>query len=70
MANKVVDLPEIFRATPAGMIGWNTGFEKVAAVNDWTTNATKHKWLKVCLISKAATILGHLPDETRMITEL
>ena len=63
MARKPVILPEPFQ----GMTNWNEWiehFERVAVVNEWTSNAAKLKWLKVRLIGKAATAMKRLSDET------
>ena len=37
---------------------WIEHFERVAVVNEWTSNASKLKWLKVCLT-------GKVPEATR-----
>ena len=44
---------------------WIVRFERVAAVNEWTSNASKLKWLKVCLTGKAAAALKRFPEATR-----
>ena len=63
MASKPVILPEPFQGT-ASWDDWIEHFERVAIVNEWTTNAAKLKWLKVRLTGKAAATLKRLPDET------
>ena len=64
MASKPVILPETFQGT-ASWDDWIEHFERVAVVNEWTSSAAKLKWLKVRLTGKAATVLKHLPEETR-----
>ena len=64
MASKPVVLPEIFQGT-ASWEDWIKHFERVAAVNEWTSNAGKLKWLKVRLTGKAAAALKRFPEATR-----
>ena len=64
MASKPVILPETFQGT-ASWDDWIEHFERVAVVNEWSTNAAKLKWLKVGLTGKAATVLKRLREETR-----
>ena len=64
MASKPVVLLEIFQGNTS-WDNWLEHFDRVAAVNDWTANATKLKWLKVHLTGKAAAGLRRLPDETK-----
>ncbi|XP_065897141.1 uncharacterized protein [Dysidea avara] len=64
MASKPVVLPEIFQGNTS-WDDWLEHFDRVAAVNDWTANATKLKWLKVRITGKAAAALRRLPDETK-----
>ena len=63
MASKPVVLPETFQGT-ASWEDWIEHFERVAAVNEWTSNASKLKWLKVRLTGKAAAELKRFPEAT------
>ena len=63
MASKPVILPETFQGTTSWN-EWIEHFERVAVVNEWTSNVTKLKWLKVRLIGKAATSMKRLSEET------
>ena len=64
MASKPVVLPETFQGTTSWE-DWIKHFERVAVVNEWTSDASKLKWLKVCLVGKAAAALKRFSDETR-----
>jgi len=37
----------------------------VAVANKWTSNASKLKWLKVCLTGKVTATLKRFPEATR-----
>ena len=63
MASKPVVLPEPFQGT-ASWEDWIEHFERVAAVNEWTSNASKLKWMKVRLTGKAAAALKRFPEAT------
>ena len=64
MASKPVVLPETFQGTTSWE-DWIEHFERVAVVNEWTSNASKLKWLKVRLVGKAAAALKRFSDDTR-----
>ena len=64
MASKPLVLPETFQQTESWE-DWIEHFERVAAVNDWTSNTSKLKWLKVRLTGKAAAALKWFPEATR-----
>ena len=64
MASKPPVLPETFQGTESWE-DWIEHFERVAAVNEWTSNASKLKWLKVRLTGKAAAALKRFPEATR-----
>ena len=64
MASKPVVLPETFQGTMSWE-DWIEHFERVAVVNEWTSDASKLKWLKVHLVGKAAAALKRFSDETR-----
>ena len=57
-------LPETFQGTESWE-DWIEHFERVVVVNEWTSNASKLKWLKVHLTGKAAAALKHFPEGTR-----
>lgn len=63
-ANQLHILPETFQGTTS-WDEWLGHFERVAAVNEWTSNAAKLKWLKVRVTVKAVTALKCVPEETR-----
>ena len=63
MASKPVVLTETFQGT-ASWEDWIEHFERVAAVNEWTSNASKLKWLKVHLTGKAAAALKQSSEAT------
>ena len=64
MASKPLVLPETFQGTESWE-DWIEHFERVAAVNKWTSNASKLKWSKVRLTGKAAAALKQFPEATR-----
>ena len=64
MASKPLVLPETFQGTESWE-DWIEHFERVAAVNEWTSNASKLKWLKVRLTGKAAAALKRFSEATR-----
>ena len=61
MASKPLVLPE----TTVSWEDWIEHFERVAAVNEWTLDVSKLKWLKVCLTGKATVALKRFPEATR-----
>ena len=64
MASKPLVLPETFQGTESWE-DWIEHFERVAAMNEWTSNASKLKWLKVWLTGKATAALQRFPEATR-----
>ena len=64
MASRPVVLLETLQGT-VSWEDWIEHFERVAAVNEWTSNASKLQWLKVCLTGKAAAALKRFPEATR-----
>ena len=56
-------LPKPFQGI-ASWEDWIKHFERVAAVNEWTSNAIKLKWMKVRLTGKAAAALKRFPEAT------
>ena len=64
MASKLLVLPETFQGTESWE-DWIKYFERVAAVNEWTSNTSKLKWLKVRLTGKAAAALKQFSEATR-----
>ena len=63
MASKPLVLPETFQGT-GSWEDWIEHFEREAAVNEWTLNASKLRWLKVRLTGKAAAALKRFPEAT------
>ena len=68
MASKLVILPQPFQGTTSWN-EWIEHFKRVAVVNEWTSNATKLKWLKVRLIGKVATAMKHLSEDAGQLFE-
>ena len=64
MASKPLVLPETFQETESWE-DWIEHYERVVAVNEWTLNTSKLKWLKVRLTSKVAAALKQFPKATR-----